>query len=325
MEFMMVSASHSPLLDFPARESGSVKNVLAALDETRARIEAFDPDLVILFGVDHYGGHQMACMPSFCVGVEAVALADVGGTPGPLNVPRDKAIAAVHSLRAQGVDVAVSYAMEVDHGFSQALKRLTGGLATYPVLPVFMCCLQPPFVPFARARALGEAMGTFAKGLPDQRILFIGTGGLAHDPLMLFPPIDQVGDDWKPYILHGKAQNKVPQQAWIDFEIEAHKVGAQFLADDGMTPEMVGLNDPWDKAFLAAFCDGNLAQFDAWDPAQVMADAGIGAVETQSWIAAAQAMKTATGKNPEPVFHELSKEIGIGFAIAETPAAARIA
>ncbi len=81
MAFFMVAASHSPLLDFPARESSSVRNILAALDASRSRIEAFNPDLAIVFGVDHYGGHHMDCMPSFCVGVEATAMSDVGGTP----------------------------------------------------------------------------------------------------------------------------------------------------------------------------------------------------------------------------------------------------
>lgn len=317
MEFMMVSASHSPLLDFPAKESDAVKNVLNALEETRVRIKAFDPELVILFGVDHYGGHQMACMPSFSVGVEATALADVGGTPGPLNVPRDIAVAAVNSLRKQGVDTAVSYAMEVDHGFSQALKRLTDGLDTYPVLPIFMCCLQPPFVPFARARALGQAVGEFAKSLKQERILFIGTGGLAHDPAFLFPPIDVVSDAWKPYILHGKAQSEVTQQSWIDYEIEAHQFGAQMLADDNVSEADANLKDDWDKAFMTLLCKGDLSAFDAWEPDQVMADAGIGAVEVQSWIAAAQAMKTAAEATPHQTFQQTAKEIGIGFGIAE--------
>src|SRR3546814_14950530 len=52
MPFFMVAASHSPLLDFPARESSSVLNILAALEQARARIRAFDPELVILFGVE---------------------------------------------------------------------------------------------------------------------------------------------------------------------------------------------------------------------------------------------------------------------------------
>lgn len=315
MQFMMVNASHSPILDFPARKSVAVDNVLSALETTRASIAEFDPELVILFGVDHYGGQQMFCMPSFCVGVEATAIADVGGTPGPLSVPRDLAIDAVHSLRKQGVDTAVSYNMKVDHGFSQALKRLTGALDTYPVLPIFMCCLQPPFVPFARARALGEAVGTFAKTLDQERILFIGTGGLAHDPYFLFPPIDEVSEEWRPYILNGKTQSVVSQQSWIDYEIEAHKVGAQFLADDNIPEADFGLKDDWDKAFMNTFCDGDLTTFDSWEPEKVMAEGGIGAIETQAWIAAAQAIKTAANVKPTNVFQQVARDIGIGFGI----------
>ncbi|HPA37976.1 MAG TPA: hypothetical protein PLV04_04480 [Phenylobacterium sp.] len=317
MQLFMVSASHSPLLDFPAKESPAVLNVRAALAATRARIEAFDPDLVVLFGVDHYGGQHMACMPSFCVGVEATALADVGGTPGRLDVPRDLAIQAVGAIRRAGVDTAVSYDMAVDHGFSQALSRLLGGVDRYPVLPIFVSCIQPPFSPFARARALGEAVGGFVKALDRQRVLFVGSGGLAHNPAALFPPIDSVGPEWRPYILHGRAQAEVPQQAWIDFEIQAHQMGAQMLAADQVTPEMAGLKDAWDKAFLAAYCAGDLSVFDAWDPDQVMAEAGIGAVETQAWIAAAAAMQAAGGARPRAVFQEIAKEIGIGFGVAE--------
>src|SRR3546814_5825690 len=85
--------------------------------------------------------------------------------------------------------------MDVDHGFSQALKRLLGGVNTYPVLPIFVSCLQPPFSPFARARALGEAVGSFARTLGQKRILFMGTGGLAHNPYHLFPPIDERSEE----------------------------------------------------------------------------------------------------------------------------------
>lgn len=83
-QFMLVSASHSPVLDFPAEESEAVASVIAALAETKTRVEAFDPDLIILFGVDHYGGHQMHCMPSFSVGVEATSIAMWAARPAPL-------------------------------------------------------------------------------------------------------------------------------------------------------------------------------------------------------------------------------------------------
>src|SRR3546814_20321602 len=106
MPFFMVAASHSPLLDFPARESSSVLNILAALAQARARIRAFDPELVILFGVDHYGGHHLDSMPSFCVGGEATALVHIGGTPRRLTVPRELAVQAVQPSVSPALDTA---------------------------------------------------------------------------------------------------------------------------------------------------------------------------------------------------------------------------
>jgi 2,3-dihydroxyphenylpropionate 1,2-dioxygenase len=312
---MLVTASHSPIIEFPAVETDSLRRVHAGLDEVRGEVEAFDPDLVVVFGVDHYGGHHMDSMPSFCIGVEATALADVGGTPGPLDVPREVAVGAVNHARSAGVDVAVSYAMDVDHGFTQALVRLCGGIDRYPVLPVFVSCIQPPFVPFARARALGQAMGEYLATLDASRVLVVGTGGLGHDPRVLFPPIDEVPPEWRPYHLHGRSQQEVSQQSWIDYEIEAHQVAATFLADPTIPDELFGLHEDWDRAFLQRFCSHDVDSFDHWQPEQVVADAGIGAMEVLSWVAARAAMAVLTGTAPRLRLQQVCREIGIGFGI----------
>jgi 2,3-dihydroxyphenylpropionate 1,2-dioxygenase len=318
MQFMMVCASHSPLYYAPGRVSANVSAVREAVAAERKRVEDFNPTLIILFGGDHYGGHQMASMPAFCVGVEATAIADVGGTPGRLNVPRDIAVRAVNALRYDNIDVGVSYAMDVDHGFSLPLENLAGELDRYPVLPIFVSCIQPPFVPFHRARALGEAVGRFAKTLNEERILFIGTGGLSHDPEFLFPSIDDVSDEWRPYILNGKRQTDVPQQLWIDWEITEHHKASFMLIDDAVPIETYGIKQEWDKAFLETFCRGDMTAFDNWSPADVIEATGIGTMEILSWITAAAAMKAATGENPRAAFYNPCREIGVGFGIADT-------
>lgn len=312
---MLVTASHSPIIDFPAVETDALARVHEGLAATSADVEAFDPQLVVIFGVDHYGGHHMSSMPAFCVGVAATALADVGGTPGPLRVPSDVAVGAVDHLRNAGVDVAVSYAMDVDHGFTQALSRLCGGIDRYPVLPIFVSCIQPPFVPFARARALGRAIGEYLAVVDVERVLLVGTGGLGHNPRMLFPPIDEVAPEWKPYHLYGRAQTEVSQQSWIDYEIEAHKVAAAFLADPNIPDEAFGLHADWDREFLRLYCGGDLSVFDGWDPASVVDDAGIGAMEVLSWMAAGEAMHALTGEAPRQRLQQVCREIGIGFGI----------
>lgn len=312
---MLVTASHSPIIEFPEVETEAFHRVVAGLADVRAEVQAYDPDLIVIFGVDHYGGHFMNSMPSFCVGVEATALADVGGTPGPLPVRGDLAVGTVNHLRTAGVDTAISYAMDVDHGFTQALVKLTGGIDRYPVLPIFVSCIQPPFVPFARARALGTAVGEFVATVDAQRVLVIGTGGLSHDPRMLFPPIDEVGPEWKPYHLYGRAQHDVDQQAWIDYEIEAHKVAAAFLAADGIPDEAFGLHEDWDRAFLDLYCAGDMSVFDSWDPPAVVDAAGIGSMEVLSWVAAGAAMQALTGEAPVERLQQVCRVIGIGYGI----------
>ncbi len=325
MQFMMVCASHSPLYYTPGRVSQNVSAVRGAIAAERKRVEDFDPTLIILFGGDHYGGHQMASMPAFCVGVEATAIADVGGTPGKLRVPRDIAVQAVNSLRQDNIDVGVSYAMDVDHGFSLPLENLTGQLDRYPVLPIFVSCIQPPFVPFHRARALGEAVGRFAQTLQEDRILIIGTGGLSHDPEFLFPSIDNVSDEWRPYILNGKRQTDVPQQSWIDYEIAEHHKASFMLTDDSVPIDTYGIKEHWDKAFLEKFCAGEMDVFDGWTSTDVLQATGIGTMEILSWIAAAAAMKAATGQAPREMFYNPCREIGVGFGVAETPPAEALA
>ena len=323
MYIKLVCASHSPLIYFPANETENVDAMRSAIAATRARVEQFDPELVVMFGCDHYGGHQMASMPAFCVGVEATALPDIGGTPGKLNVPHALAVQSVNMLRENAVDVAVSYAMEVDHGFSQALQEFCGGIDRYPVLPIFVSCLQPPFVPFKRSRALGAAVARFIATLTVDRLLIVGTGGLSHDPAMLFPAIDDVSPEWRPYHLLGTRQNEVPQATWMAYEVEAHQAAAGMLRRGELPIEVLKIDETWDRAFLDLIGRGDLTTLDSWTSEQVISGGGFGAMETLAWVAAAQAMADATGSRPVASFYRGIPEVGIGFAIAETEPATR--
>ncbi len=321
MDLKLVCVSHSPLIYFPGKETADIDEMREALAAARSRVEAFDPQLIVMFGCDHYGGHQMASMPAFCVGVEATALADVGGSPGKLQVPRGVAVDCVNALRNDDIDVAVSYAMEVDHGFSQALQEIAGGVARYPVLPIFISCLQPPFVPFKRGRALGAAVARFIATLELDRVLILGTGGLSHNPEQLFPAIDDVSDEWRPYHLLGARQNDAPQAKWIAFEIEMHQMAAGMLARGEIPIDALKISAEWDREFLDLLEHGDLATVDGWTAQEVIAGGGFGAMEVMTWIAAAQAMRDTTGMRPHTAFHRAIVEVGIGFGIAETDGA----
>ena len=50
---------------------------------------------------------------------------------GPLAVPEAQALDLVKAVLADDVDVAYSYRMQADHGFTQPLELLCGGIARY--------------------------------------------------------------------------------------------------------------------------------------------------------------------------------------------------
>ena len=181
MTLALCSMSHSPLLELsqpPAELAADVETAFAA---ARKFIAEYDPELVVVFGPDHYNGFFYELMPQFCIGLAATSIGDFGSTPGPLDVPRDIAEGLAQAALDGGVDLAVSLRMEVDHGMVQPLEILFGGLDTVPTVPFFINSVAPPFTPVHRVRALGEAVGRYLSGL-DKRVLLIGSGGLSHEP-----------------------------------------------------------------------------------------------------------------------------------------------
>ncbi len=115
-------------------------------------------------------------MPPFCLGVGATAIGDFASAAGDLPVPTELAEACAHAVINSGIDLAVSYNMQVDHGFAQPLEFLLGGLDRVPVLPVFINGVAAPLPGFQRTRLLGEAMGRFLNTL-NKRVLILGSGG----------------------------------------------------------------------------------------------------------------------------------------------------
>lgn len=70
-------------------------------------------------------------MPPFCLGVGATAIGDFASAAGDLLVPTELAEACAHAVINSGIDLAVSYNMQVDHGFAQPLEFLLGGSTAY--------------------------------------------------------------------------------------------------------------------------------------------------------------------------------------------------
>lgn len=290
--------------------------IQAAYAARRQRVSEFDPQLVIAFGADHFNGFFLKLMPSFCVGSAAHAVADIGGFAGDLVVPADEAFAAVEFMRAHDVDPAISADMTVDHGFSQTLTEITGGLDVIPTIPVFINCIAEPFVPFRRSRLMGAALGEFARST-GKRVLFLASGGMSHHPRRYYP---ELGDGpaevthWQ--LSGGDDERSLSAEQWIERLDVMHHEGAEMIIRGERTAADMCLNEASDRQFLEIFLSGDLPQFDSWTPAELIERGGIGSMELQTWIAASAAHQAAGGEAAILDYYSIAAELGIAVGIA---------
>jgi 2,3-dihydroxyphenylpropionate 1,2-dioxygenase len=279
-----------------------------------AAVRAFDPELVIAFGPDHYNGFFLRLMPPFCLGLRCDAAADIGGFAGTMQVPADIAVACVESVRTADVDLAVSYQMTVDHGFSQTLFRILGSLDGYPTIPVFVNGMVPPFVPFRRSRLLGQAIGRFVATL-GKRVLFVASGGMSHNPKRYYPDFGTGEAAVTDYQLNGGHGIGLSTGQWLERLDVMHHEGAEMLVDGRRTAADLKLNPEFDRRFLALMTSGELEHVDAIDPCITAAQAGIGSLELHTWVAATAANAAAGGGAPVEDIYAEALEYGIAFGM----------
>lgn len=298
--------SHSPLLNLPGPSQELLDDIEGAIAVARDFVAAFDPELVVTFSPDHYNGFFYRAMPPFCIGTAAVGVGDYGTHQGPLDVPAELATDCARAVLDADVDVAISAAMDVDHGTVQPLQNLFGDATSKPVLPVFINSVATPLGPVRRVRALGAAVGAYL-GTLGKRVLVVGSGGLSHDPpvptLATAPPaaLDR--------IVHGSPMSTEQRQARQSAVIEAAR---EFASGQG---RLAPLNPDWDQAFLDLLDNGRLTDVDGWDNAWIAAQAGNSAHEVRTWVAAFSALAAQGSYETSSRFYRAAPELIAGFAI----------
>jgi 2,3-dihydroxyphenylpropionate 1,2-dioxygenase len=315
MTTSMICASHSPLLYCYAKAPDDWEALQAAFKVRQEAAQAFDADLVIAFGADHFNGFFLKLMPAFCVGLKATAVGDIGGFSGALDVPLDIATELVHYIRRNDLDPAVSTDMTIDHAFSQTINNMLGGLDAKPTIPIFINAIAEPFVPFRRTRLLGEAIGRFAAG-SGKRVLFLASGGMSHNPRRYYPePGDGSPEVTAWQMSGGDYPESLSPGQWIDLLEVMHHEGAEMIVRGERTAKDMKLNQEADERFLDVFCGNRLDEFDDWDQQKLVEEAGIGSMELHTWIAAAAAHRAAGGSAPVRDFYTVAPELGIACGI----------
>ncbi len=274
----VLGLSHTPLLGLNPLPADVDADLRGALDEAACLVQAFAPELVVMFVPDHFNGFFHDLMPAICIGTEATAIGDYGTPAGPVNVAGDDALALARGLIGAGFDPAVSRRMVVDHGVAQPLQLLFGSLASPPVLPIFINAAAPPAIPtVSRVTALGCAVGShFATD--TRRILFLGSGGLSHDPPI--PTLDNPDPAMRERII--VRQTATPEQRALR---QARVLQAGRDMGEGRSDRRP-LNAVWDQRVMTLLENGDWAGIKAIGEDEIVREGGGSAHETKNWIAA---------------------------------------
>jgi 2,3-dihydroxyphenylpropionate 1,2-dioxygenase len=276
--------SHTPLLGLnpiAAEVEGPLQGALAA---ARERVAAFAPELVIVVAPDHYNGFFNELMPPLCIGTEANGVGDYLSPAGPLNVDAALAVTLAERLMDADFDIAVSRRMRVDHGFTQPLQLMWGGLDTPPVLPIFLNAVAAPGIPrLRRCRALGAAIGRFLESLP-RRTLLIGSGGLSHEP-----PVPTLSHP-DPAVRERITVRKEASAAELEARKQRVMAAGRALAAGDST--IKPLNPAWDLRWMDAVAGtgADLDRLCEMSEDSIAREGGLSAHESKNWLVARAAL-----------------------------------
>jgi 2,3-dihydroxyphenylpropionate 1,2-dioxygenase len=300
--------SHSPARDLVRPVQEIETRVRGALDEAARLVSEFDPELVVIFGPDHFNHYSYESMPPFSIALSAKSTADYGYVPTEADVPWRTARDLAAAVLDDGIDVAVAEGVSLDHAYSQPITTTLGALDARPVIPIFLNCFGFPLAPVRRARELGEAVGRYLATL-GSRVLVLGSGGLSHQLPPFFDPAEQSPDNF-----HRKKQmtdaDYAAKSEWMTGF--AQRIG------DG-SGELGPPNPEWDREVLDILNGDDLSQVDKLSTESISEDAGLGGQEIRTWVAAHAALAVAgpheaTLRYYEPIPHWLCG-FGISFAV----------
>ncbi|MBT4205844.1 MAG: 3-carboxyethylcatechol 2,3-dioxygenase [Proteobacteria bacterium] len=299
-------ASHTPLKGYCKVPVDVSEAVEAAHLSLRDWVDAYDPELVIALGPDHFNGFFYNVMPPFCIGMESEAVGDWNTPAGHLRSAQEIALNLLSFAHKSGVDLAASYSMKIDHGLSQFLNELFTWDSMPPVIPVFLNCAAPPRPPLQRVLELGRLIGVFAKTL-DLRILVTASGGLSHDPPI--PLLSEATGELRNRLIHGGKLSAEARESRQNRVVEEANKQIQGVS------VRIPLNPEWDRSFIESIQRFDFDPILSMNDEQMTNDAGCGVHEVRTWLSVAAAAQESGAKSLELLLYLPIPEWVAGYAI----------
>jgi 2,3-dihydroxyphenylpropionate 1,2-dioxygenase len=268
-----VGMSHAPFATMspPATPDAPGGAFLADTVRVASAVAALRPDVVIVIGPDHFHGHYYDLMPPFAIGVEDVeGFGDFDSLAGSLPVAADLAWTVRDGLAEAGFDVALSYAMTVDHGIVQSWQMVTGQRPV-ALVPLVVNTAAPPLPSLARCAQLGTALGDVLRSASSTaRVLLVASGGLSH----WLPTNDprELSTERRQPLIHGRS-DRIAFAAAREPRVRAL----------GGNPD-ARVNGDWDRWFLKQLEAGDVDPVLALGSAGLEEVAGSGGHEIRTWL-----------------------------------------
>ncbi|HEY5210924.1 MAG TPA: hypothetical protein VIJ42_15915 [Stellaceae bacterium] len=270
--------SHSPFWDRSFAVEGPGADFVSGVAAIRDRIARVAPDVVVVFGPDHFRGFFYDAFPPFCVGIGAVtAVGDYDCPRGPLPVRPTMARALYDGIAQRGFDPAYSVAMSVDHGIVQPYAVLAPAL-NIPMIPIMIGVNGKPRPGFRRCHAFGRAVGAALRAMPgDATVMLLASGGLSHWVPSAALDDPTLSDERRDYLINGRPRMNA-YSAERDVSVRARRA-----TTNGR------VNVAWDEQVLSLLTAGNIDPILSWSEDAIEDQAGNGAHEIGAWLALAAA------------------------------------
>jgi 2,3-dihydroxyphenylpropionate 1,2-dioxygenase len=309
----LVAMSHAPFATLlpPRDESDPGARFLADAARVAEAVARLAPDAVVVIGPDHFHANFYDVLPPFVLGVEeAEGFGDFGSRSGPLPVAAELAWPIRDGLAAAGFDLALSYALTVDHGVVQSYDVVCGGgggsggaagADGVPLVPLVVNTAAPPLPSLERCAALGAALGAAIRDADfPGRVLLIASGGLSHWLPSNDPRDSSLAAERRASVIHGRKN--------VRAVAAAREPAVRAMGGD----PNARVNREWDGWFLKQLAHGDLAAVTELGDTGLEENAGRGGHEIRTWLvglAAAAAPLVWTSYEPVP---EWITGMGIG-------------
>jgi hypothetical protein len=248
---------------------GEQKAFFQAFERMGTEILALEPKAIIVIGTDHGRIFDLKHVPQFTLGVgkSVTSIGDAGLPVEEIQVEGKLARAILSGMLQEGIDLAFSEAMSIDHSFIAPLT-LAFGNRRLPIIPIIQNCNLPPLPTLRRSYEVGQALGRALRNGPPGKVVLLGTGGLSH----------WVGSPAYQAFLRAPAGTRLAVASGQKIE----------LTDSGY------VNADFDQNFLRLLSERRARDFLAeWDTDRIYEDAGNGGQEIRNWLMVAGAIEDA--------------------------------